>query len=500
MRKALIILSFLLLLPFQNTFALFKQVQGIEDTKIKRVAVSELEPSLIYVASQNSLYKSEDGGKSFNKVAVFKGERVQHIFFDPYSIETLYIATNSHIYKFEDQLQAVYSALDGEIILAAAKDKGKIYIGTNTGLRFAIEDILVWGKLKGLGDPVVYYIEPADKSIYLATSRGVYFVDDKGKIERLFITREARDERLEEAEELPQEIERNLILNIIVTDIFNRDRLWLGTTKGLFSSDDGGSNWRKMYIEGVDSLPILSIAQTNLEKNTLYLGTPRGFFRVDMGTKKSKQIFEGLSSSNILWVDFTPKGVIYLATTNGLFKNNYFASSSQRGELGKILDNEPSIEEVREEAMRYNEVHPDKIRKWRNALKYRALFPEVSLDYDKTIYGTAGSSSYGGRTYVGPRDWGVSFAWDVGDLIWNTYEDDVDTRARLNTQLRLDILDEIIRVYFERLRLKREIVSGSLSEEEIFSKKFRMEELTAILDGYTGGFFSKRAKELNEEQ
>jgi hypothetical protein len=144
--------------------------------------------------------------------------------------------------------------------------------------------------------------------------------------------------------------------------------------------------------------------------------------------------------------------------------------------------------------MIYNGVDPKKIREWRNSLKYRALFPEVSLDYDKTIYG---SSS--GKFAVGPRDWGVSFSWDVGDLIWNTYEDDVDTRARLNTQLRIDILEEIIRVYYERLRLKREIVSGSLPEEELFKKQLRLAELTAILDGYTGGFFSARIKELNEQ-
>jgi len=493
MRKVFFLLIFFLLLPFQNSFPLFKQVSGIEDTQIKRVAVSSLDPSLIYIASRNSLYKSQDNGKTFSKVAVFKDERVEHIFFDPYLAEILYIATNRHIYKIKDHLQELFSAPDGEVIRAAAKHKGKIYIGTNRGLYFAMEDILVWAKLKGLGDVVIFYIEPAAKKIYLATGRGVYILKEKDKIERVFVTRQAQEEEEDEADEEEQEQERNLVLNIIRIDIFDKNRIWMGTNQGLFTSGDAGRSWNKLYIEGIDSLPILSIAQTNLEKNTLYLGTPKGFFRIDLKAKDSKQFFEGLYSSNILWVEFTPKGKIYLATTKGIFRNDYFTLPSEKGKLGEILENEPSIREVQEAAMRYNEVHPDKIRKWRNALKYRALFPEVALDYDKTIYG---SSS--GKFAVGPRDWGVSFSWDVGDLIWNMYEDDVDTRARLNTQLRLDILDEIIRVYFERLRLKREIVSGSLSEEEVFKKKFRMEELTAILDGYTGGFFSQHAAELNE--
>ena len=494
MRKALIFLSFLVLIPFQNTFALFKQVQDIEDTRIKRVAISPIDPSLIYVASKNSLYKSQDGGKNFKKVSVFKDERVQHIFFDPYLSEVLYIATIRHLYKIKDQLKELFSASDGEIIHTAAKHKGKIYIGTNRGLNFASEDILVWGKLKGLGEVTIRYIEPATKKIYLATSRGAYILDERGRSERVFITREAEVGGEEIDIEDLQEKETNLLLNIVKIDIFDPNRLWLGTNQGLFTSSDSGRDWTKVYIEGIDSLPIVSIAQTNLEKDSLYLGTPKGFFRVNTKNKSSKQIFEGLYSSNISWAEFTPKGVVYLATDKGVFRNDYFNSSFQKGVLGNIFENEPSIREVQEAAMRYNAVHPEKIQEWRNSLKYRALFPEVSLDNDKTIYG---SSS--GRFAVGPRDWGVSLSWDVADLIWDTHEDDVDTRARLNTQLRLDILDEIIRVYFERLRLKAEIVSGSLSEEELFKKRFRMEELTAILDGYTGGFFSEKVREANEQ-
>jgi hypothetical protein len=162
-----------------------------------------------------------------------------------------------------------------------------------------------------------------------------------------------------------------------------------------------------------------------------------------------------------------------------------------------MLNKEPSITEVQQVALRYNEVHPDKIRKWRNALRFRGLLPNFSLDYDKTV--SVYQSSNVDRAYVGPRDWGCSFSWNVGDLIWNTYEDDVDTRSRLNTQLRLDILDEINRVYFERLRIKRQLVSSSLPEDELFQKDLRLRELTAIIDGYTGGYFSKKSKELSEK-
>ena len=138
-------------------------------------------------------------------------------------------------------------------------------------------------------------------------------------------------------------------------------------------------------------------------------------------------------------------------------------------------------------------MHPDKIKKWRNSLKYRALLPSVGLDYDKTVNYDSGSDKY----YIGPHDWGFSFSWDIADLVWDTYQDDVDTRARLNTQLRLDVLAEINRVYFERIRLIKEINSSS-AKEDLFNNKLRLEELTAIIDGYTGGYCSRKTRELNE--
>ncbi|MFH1504059.1 MAG: hypothetical protein ABIH08_01535, partial [Candidatus Omnitrophota bacterium] len=98
-----------------------------------------------------------------------------------------------------------------------------------------------------------------------------------------------------------------------------------------------------------------------------------------------------------------------------------------------------------------------------------------------------------------PYDWGVSCSWNIGDLIWNSYEDDIDVRNKLNVPLRIDILNDINRVYFERLSLKGEIANSFLDEDELFAKKLRIKELTAMIDGYTGGFFSKKIGELNEQ-
>ena len=52
----------------------------------------------------------------------------------------------------------------------------------------------------------------------------------------------------------------------------------------------------------------------------------------------------------------------------------------------EYFKNEPSIEEIQKAAIEYAEVQPEKISSWRKNVAVKALLPEVSLDYDKTIY------------------------------------------------------------------------------------------------------------------
>jgi len=483
-KKITVFLPIFLLIPFLNVFAVFRQVQGLEDAYIKRVAVSKIEPDWICVASKNSLYESHDGGKNFQKTAVFKDEEVQHLFFDPYLADRFYVVTSRHFCRAKEEgLENLFSVSSEDVIYTAAKDKGFFFVGTSQGLYLAAEDELVWKKSRILSDSSIYYVEPAAEGVYLAVDKGVYFFSkDKSSVQRLFVTRKEEDEAAE-----------SLIPAVIKVDIFDNNNVLLGTSKGLFISDNKGAGWKKAAAAGIDSLSINCIVQTDLQSNAVYVGSAEGFFIVNLDKGTSKQIFEGLSSSAIWWAEFSSKGNIYLATSRGLFKNNYFTASYKSTSLKKILANEPSIEEVQQISLKYNEVHPDKIRKWRNAVKYKALFPEISLDFDKTVT-TALGASYD-RVQVGPQDWGINLKWDVGDLVWNSSETSIDNRSKLNTQLRLDILDEINRVYFERLRLKGEIAASSLGEEELFAKELRLRELTAIIDGYTGGFFSQRIKE-----
>lgn len=133
--------------------------------------------------------------------------------------------------------------------------------------------------------------------------------------------------------------------------------------------------------------------------------------------------------------------------------------------------------------------------------------PKFTVGYDRdnnktvgnSIWGTYGTAASTGKYYCGPDDetdyddegWSVSLSWDLGDLVWSEAQTSIDNRSKLMVQLRDDILDEVNKVYFERLRVKLELDNLALEERgKRAEKELRLRELTATLDGLTGGYFS----------
>ncbi len=482
-----IVFSFLVL---RSVHAVFVKVNGIEKTAVYRVRIG-LDDSKVYAVSSNTFFKSEDGGVEWRNVFVSKAEEIKDIYVDKYLYDTVYIVTESSLYRFSGTKKEKIFSLPSEVEgICIYKYKGMIYVGTTDGIYYASEDFLKWSRLKGFPRGVpVYSICGLPKVMFIASNNGVYTSDEKGGFVRRFVLKKV------DVEESSEDGEEGIVCRKIVTDIFNPEKVYLGTSKGLFVSFDKGKSWQRVIIPLIYNANIRDINQSYAERKNIYLATDKGIFSVDIDNNTIRPLFEGLDTKDIFGVDFNRKGILFVATSKGLFSYNRFTQAKSWGEIDELCKNEPSIREVQEAALIYNEVDPSKIQKWRSALKYRAFFPSVSLDYDKTVYG---SSS--GSFAVGPRDWGVSFSWDIGNLIWNSYEDDVDTRSRLVTQLRVNILDDVNTTYFERLRVKQRLLSDDYkNDNEKFKDEIRLRELTASLDGYTGGYFSRRVRKLKEK-
>lgn len=167
------------------------------------------------------------------------------------------------------------------------------------------------------------------------------------------------------------------------------------------------------------------------------------------------------------------------------------------------FDDEPEIEDVQKAAIRYAEVEPEKIQLWRKQAALKAWLPDVTFDIDRDTselwHWESGSTTRSDddilRKGCDIIDWGVSLRWDLGEIIFNGEQTSIDVRSRLMVKLRDEIISEVTKMYFERIRLKMELDHLAIEDKKRrFEKELRLKEVTAGLDGLTGGCFSRLKK------
>ena len=88
--------------PQENNSALFWQNTGagILEPEVKHIAAHPTQPSLIYSASQNTVYLSENSGKDFKAILHIPSsdQPINKLFIPKYSPDDIYVATENGVY------------------------------------------------------------------------------------------------------------------------------------------------------------------------------------------------------------------------------------------------------------------------------------------------------------------------------------------------------------------------------------------------------------------
>jgi len=281
----------------------------------------------------------------------------------------------------------------------------------------------------------------------------------------------------------------------------------------LLITQDNGLTWRKAGNSGLINRSIRHLAVSSRDPDGIYAATEKGVFRYSKTSDNWHELYNGLVSSDVHSIALTynkDTGFIALwaATKNGLYKMvpvaNVFSDLSEveDQQIFSAFSNEPSIEEIREAAMYYAEVQPEKIEGWRKAAARKALLPDLRFEYNNnkgwqssTYFYSTSSQKYTDDDITRDRDnaWSVSMTWKLGDLIWNDAQTSIDTRSKLMVELRDDILNEVTRLYFERRRMQIEMLLTPHEDvKEKIEKELRLKELTADIDALTGSYMSRK--------
>lgn len=477
---------------------------------VKTVLVQPDNPAIIYLGSKNGVFKTEDNGENWRNILSLKGENrvVNFLLCDPKDKNSLYAATGNGLYHSPDQgkrwmrIFKGKSYLENECTVLAVLPYA-IHLGTKAGLFVSKDKGRSWYRQAGeLGKTAILSIASHPKEpdyIYVACVEGVFKTKNKGQSwEKVFVASPTETNGdVEQTLEDQDEAQRFSDVRYISIDPNNINHLYLATSKGVYESKDRGESLNLMTDFGLLSQDIKFLFVS--QQSHIYAVTKSGIF--EYRDERWYELSFGLVAEEINSLSMDSQGNLYAACDKGLFKAKLgdFANGKQDNTLALYYKDEPGIKEVQQAAIKYAEVEPEKIKRWRKQARMKAILPKLTVGLDRSestnyeIY-TSSTTRY---VYEGPDDkssgFDVTLSWELGDLIWSDDQTNIDVRSRLMVQLRDDILDEVTKLYFERIRVKMELDNLSIEErKKRLEKELKLQELTASLDGLTGGYFSRQ--------
>jgi hypothetical protein len=173
-------------------------------------------------------------------------------------------------------------------------------------------------------------------------------------------------------------------------------------------------------------------------------------------------------------------------------------------EVARIMakfDNEPTVRQVQLAAIEYYNVSPDTIQSLRSRARRKALLPGLtvgastykqssSLAVDDIVYRAIGIARFEDQNgaYYGAN---TSLTWNLDRLVFNAEELDVMSLIGIQDGIQR----EVTTLYYVRRRLQIEqLLNPPTTTSARIASELRLEELTGLLDAYTGGYFSKSIK------
>ena len=170
---------------------------------------------------------------------------------------------------------------------------------------------------------------------------------------------------------------------------------------------------------------------------------------------------------------------------------------SSADEVLSAFDPEPSVQQVQDMAMAYTHTNREQVENWLRASKNSAWLPQLTARY--TFQDTFGQDfAYAGTTADleegdSEQRWQaqVQVRWDLDELVMSSAQIRVISESQDVVKLRDTVLTQVTGLYFDRRRLQVDMLLDPPKDVRAqVDQQLRLMELTAELDGYTGGQFS----------
>jgi len=482
--------------------------RGLNDKAFYSIAYDK---DHIYVGTSSGLYRQSRNNPEWEQIFMCRGQNkgVNHIFVA--EGKKIYIATSNGFFgsfDFGKTWKKLFRGIGPEnfttYVVLEKKDGKTIYLGTLKGLYRSKDSADTWEKPLGvLGDSKVSSIAKIEDMLFVICDNELYEIQSDFKsYNKIFNGESLKGFNWADTYDDNPDIGPIFTLNNVTA---SKKDVYLSTNRGIFTSSDLGQTWSKFNDSGLLSREVNYAVAIQGVSSDIFAATKEGVFgyRNDLWNR----IYSGMESQDARWILVADHGKILALCKNRIYSMYLDSLPIERGsgapkDILARFKNEPSINETLNMAIVYAEVYPGKIEKWRKGARFKALLPKVNLGFDNSASDTYEIYTSMSNQYwmYGPRDktegWDLSLTWDLGDLVWNESQTSIDVRSKLMVQLRDDIVDEVTRAYFERRRLQVDTILDPPKDVKLRLKRnLRIQELTANLDGLTGGNFSENIEQ-----
>lgn len=296
---------------------------GKESESITSIALHPTNANILYVATNDAVYKSRDAGQTWERFPSFSARRVTTLAIDPQFPATIYAGTMADaVYKSPDGGQhwlphnvglKEHVSFINQFVFHPSQTE-RIYAATTVGAYYSKDGGREWeermGGMKEVHIVVSIAINPKDpRVLYAGTTGGVYRSDDGAASWKKINNGLIPDSELMAAMALG--------VNVIVIDPFDPDVVYAGTTKGLFRTNTRGEVWERIGLALPDPY-VSSIVVHPTDRNWLCIGGPGGVWKSRDGGRTFHTINNGLTTLNIRTLAMSPHNPEELfAGTNG---------------------------------------------------------------------------------------------------------------------------------------------------------------------------------------